>query len=939
MDNQVLAYKDLAAIPKDKAILDIERPDLMIYEPHFTYSLLEHVELPRSREICGFFGFFMRPRERLRTLPETTHPDSNIYKKPPIYRQREPTGGSPQSKHLIEDLIIESSKFPAAQPPDPNQPAKIETDYWPCPPSLAVVETEWRKRKAERRGAEEEEEEEEDDSGDEMKALRERQREELSKLQSTDFSPSGSEAESPGLQIYPYEMLVVTNRGRTKLPPGVDRMRLEREPSIDLLEAFVEHWKGITNYYIESTDENTPAKKTDIPWRLKQMLDILVYEERQQAAAGAAGPCLEYLLQHKILETLCTLGKAEYPPGMRQQVLQFFSKVLAQVQHPLLHYLNVHRPVQKLLRLGGTVPGSFTEKEEVQFTTVLCSKIQQDPALLTYILEGKKTVSKKKASREAAALPKEAASVKDKDHPHSKAPDGGPCGARVLSTQPPAETEEPNGGIGESNLITSLIGLCKSKVLAAETWWVGTGRKGRVALKAQENLLLLVSVASQAAATYLVQSSPCCPAVVEHLCQLYQSLPSFLDPADIAALEGISWRLPSAPSDEASFPGKEALAAFLGWFDYCDHLITEAHTVVSDALAKAVAEKLFVEILQPQLLHVSEQSVLTATALLTAMLRQLRSPGLLGEAVAFLLGTDQQPAVPEDSPHTLCAHLIRHCDHLSDEPLAGGGDPPHPEGTLLIWISSATLRLFEELLQKPHEHIVRSLVLCHLEGRPYVARGSPEPESYEDTLDLEEDPYFTDGFLNSSFQPSTKPPPAPATNPDGKTAVTEIVNRVLFLSFLCLVPEEAKTSAFLEETGYDTYVHDAYGLFQECSSRVAPWGWPLGPPPLDPHEPERPFFEGHFLQMLFDRMSRILDQVIGDLMQRIQRVPQFPGKLLLVRRQLMGQVPGEQLDHQTLLQGVVVLEEFCKELAAIAFVKFPPRGPHLCLSTPPEGHV
>ncbi|XP_042790573.1 FHF complex subunit HOOK interacting protein 2B isoform X1 [Panthera leo] len=723
-----------------------------------------------------------------------------------------------------------------------------------------------------------------------------------------------------------------------------------REPSIDLLEAFVEHWKGITHYYIESTDENTPAKKTDIPWRLRQMLDILVYEERQQTAAGEAGPCLEYLLQHKILETLCTLGKAEYPPGMRQQVFQFFSKVLAQVQHPLLHYLNVHRPVQKLLRLGGTVPGSQTEKEEVQFTTVLCSKIQQDPALLTYILEGKKIVSRKKSSKEPITLPREAASIQDKDHPHSKSPDMSPCKAQALTTQLPAETEEPDGGVGESNLITSLIGLCKSK-------------KGRVALKAQENLLLLVSVASQAAATYLVHSSPCCPAIVEHLCQLYQSMPTFLDPADIAALEGISWRLPSAPSDEASFPGKEALAAFLGWFDYCDHLITEAHVVVADALAKAVAEKLFMEILQPHLLHVSEQSVLTSTALLTAMLRQLRSPALLREAVAFLLGADPQPAAPEDGPRSLCAHLIGHCDHLSDE------------------ISITTLRLFEELLQKPHEQVLRSLVLCNLEGRHYVARGSPEPESYEDTLDLEEDPYFTDGFLNSSFQPSAKPPPAPATNSDGKTAVTEIVN-----SFLCLVPEEAKTSAFLEETGYDTYVHDAYGLFQECSSRVAPWGWPLGPTPLDPHEPERPFFEGHFLRMLFDRMSRILEQpyslnlqvtsvlsrlalfphpliheylldpyinlapgcrslfsvlvrVIGDLMQRIQRVPQFPGKLLLVRKQLMGQVPGEQLDHQTLLQGVVVLEEFCKELAAIAFVKFPPHSPHLHLSPPQEGHV
>ncbi|XP_042523168.1 FHF complex subunit HOOK interacting protein 2B [Dipodomys spectabilis] len=723
-----------------------------------------------------------------------------------------------------------------------------------------------------------------------------------------------------------------------------------REPSIDLLQAFVEHWKGITHYYIESTDENTPAKKTDIPWRLKQMLDILVYEERQQAAAGEAGPCLEYLLQHKILETLCTLGKAEYPPGMRQQVFQFFSKVLAQVQHPLLHYLSVHRPVQKLLRLGGTVPGSLTEKEEVQFTSVLCSKIQQDPELLTYILEGKKIISKKKAG------PPDPSSHRDKDYSHNSFPDGRPQmdavphGARSLNSHLPAEMEGPDGGPGDSNLITSLLGLCKSK-------------KSRVALKAQENLLLLLSVASPAAAAYLAQSTPCCIAIAEHLCQLYRSLPAFLDPADIATLEGISWRLPSAPSDEASFPGREALAAVLGWFDYCDHLITEAQSVVAAALAKAVVEKLFVGILQPQLLHVSEQSILTSTALLTAMLRQLCSPGLLQEAVVFLLGTDSQPADTEDSPRTLCAHLIAHCDHLSDE------------------ISIATLRLFEELLQKPHEQIVRALVLCNLEGRLYVARSSPEPESYEDTLDLEEDPYFTDGFLDSGLQPSAKPRPAPTTSSDGKTAVTEIVN-----SFLCLVPEEAKTSAFLEETGYDTYVHDAYGLFQECSSRVAPWGWPLGPAPLDPHEPERPFFEGHFLQVLFDRMSRILDQpyslnlqvtsvlsrlalfphphiheylldpyinlapgcrslfsvlvrVIGDLMQRIHRVPQFPGKLLLVRKQLMGQVPGEQLDHQTLLQGVVVLEEFCKELAAIAFVKFPPHGPHLNLSPPPEGQV
>lgn len=51
MEDGVIGYKDLAALPRDKAILDIERPDLMIYQPHYCYSPLEvissHVLLPK----------------------------------------------------------------------------------------------------------------------------------------------------------------------------------------------------------------------------------------------------------------------------------------------------------------------------------------------------------------------------------------------------------------------------------------------------------------------------------------------------------------------------------------------------------------------------------------------------------------------------------------------------------------------------------------------------------------------------------------------------------------------------------------------------------------------------------------------------------------------------------------------------------------------------
>ncbi|XP_062452669.1 FHF complex subunit HOOK-interacting protein 2B isoform X5 [Rhea pennata] len=675
-----------------------------------------------------------------------------------------------------------------------------------------------------------------------------------------------------------------------------------REPSVDLLEAFTEHWKGITGYYLEATDESTPAKDTDIPWRLKQMLDILVYEEKQRPA-GEAGPCLEYLLQHKILETLSTLGKAEYPPGMRQQVLLFFSRVLGQVQHPLLHYLNVHRPVQKLLQLGSDALGSGTEKEEVQFAAVLCAKIKQDPALLMYILEGKSLLNGKRPA-ELPACPE----GEGGERPQGAAAGVPPAGEAGIS--PAAEPSPPRR---ESNLITSLVGLCKSQ-------------KSRVALKARENLLFLVGLAQEAAAARLVQRSALCQLVTEHLCDLYCAVPACTDPADILALERASWRSQGDTGGGGAFPGKESLAAFFGWLDYLDELARDAHPVVADAVTEAVCEKLFRGILQPQLLEMSELAILRATALLTGTVRQVRAPALLRGLVLFLLGPERQPETPGACPHLLRAQLIEHCNHLSDE------------------ISLASLRLFDELLRKPHEHVAYSLALRNLEERGYLQRGPPAPEERgghepdldEDALELEEDPYFTDGFPDGGFRRVEKPPLAclgGSSRSDGQGHANEVVS-----SFLCLVPEEAKTSSRAEEAAYDTYVHDALGtvLFDRMT-RILDQPYSLNLQVTSVLSRLAAFPHPHLHEYLLDpylnlapgcrSLFSVLVRVIGDLMQRIQRVPQFRAKLLLVRRQLMGLVPGEQIDHATLFKGVVVLEEFCKELAALALVKVPLEGP------------
>ncbi|KAF7700879.1 dematin isoform X2 [Silurus meridionalis] len=338
MDNKVIGYKDLAAIPKDKAILEVERPDLMVYEPHFNMAALDRISQSTSRERSMSPHsispppspeiFYSKEKEWVEhDSPSTSSMDStvqvrktstssrgpiqhfhrpdngaNIYSKPPIYKHEGTTAS--HNKHK-DEVIILSSKFPAAQPPDPSQPSKIETEYWPCPPSLASVEIEWRKKAAEQGKAEEDDEFE--DLTEDAKRLQEQElnkiqsnlgklilkeeieksvhirrktrslpdrthmilgsssgasksatlptcsRSGLSRLQSAEFATTDSEKTRTGLQngdtlrgrmdrgnslpsmleqkVYPYEMLIVNHRGRCKLPPGVDRTRLERHLS------------------------------------------------------------------------------------------------------------------------------------------------------------------------------------------------------------------------------------------------------------------------------------------------------------------------------------------------------------------------------------------------------------------------------------------------------------------------------------------------------------------------------------------------------------------------------------------------------------------------------------------------------------------------------------------------------------------------------------
>ncbi|XP_053548666.1 FHF complex subunit HOOK interacting protein 2A [Bombina bombina] len=738
-------------------------------------------------------------------------------------------------------------------------------------------------------------------------------------------------------------------------------------PSLPLQEDFVYHWKAITHYYIETSDDKAPVTDTNIPSHLEQMLDILVQEENERES-GETGPCMEYLLHHKVLETLYTLGKADCPPGMKQQVLVFYTKLLGRIKQPLLPHINVHRPVQKLIRLCGEVLANPTENEEIQFLCIVCSKLKQDPYLVNFFLENKSKVSTGSSNNFVSHPGGSQGEILNNDTGQAPPPgealntpviEGSPCVSSLQSADLATSSEDQNASAPpeaaanhthqDYNLVNSLLNLTKSP-------------DGRVAVKACEGLMLLVSLPEPAAAKCLTQNTCLCELLTNRLASLYRALPQSIDPLDIETVEAINWGLDSynVKEDASAFPGKRDLISFLSWFDYCDQLIKEAHRMAAVALARSVREQFLIGVMEPQLMQTSEIGILTATALLHRIVRQVTSDALLDQIVYFLLGENREPETLRDIQRTPLRHrLIEHCNHISDE------------------ISIMTLRLFEHLLQKPNEHILYNLVLRNIEERNYTEYKPPCPEDKDvvengqiaGAVDLEEDPIFTDLSPDNTLSKewlSASPPITPDHHRnDGKTEVHKIVN-----SFLCLVPDEAKSSYQVEGTGYDTYLRDAHRQFRDYCAICLRWDWPGSAKAIEKCNLDAPFFEGHFLKVLFDRMGRILDQpydvnlqvtsvlsklslfphphiheflldpyvnlapgcrslfsvivrVVGDLMLRIQRIPDFTPKLLLVRKRLLGLEPdGPIVDHMTLLEGVIILEEFCKELAAIAFVKF-----------------
>uniref|UniRef100_A0A8C2ML82 Actin-binding LIM protein 2 n=1 Tax=Cricetulus griseus TaxID=10029 RepID=A0A8C2ML82_CRIGR len=307
LGDEILDYRDLAALPKNKAIYNIDRPDMISYSPYISHSAMgdrqsygegdqddrsykqcrtsspssagsvslghytptsrspQHYSRPgsesgRSTPSLSVLSDSRPPSSTYQQAPRHFHvPDTgvkdNIYRKPPIYKQ-----------HAARRLDVEDSSF--------DQDSRKKTTWL-----LLKGDTDTRTNSPDldsqslslSSGAEREPLQRM--PGDSLYS-----RSPYSKpdslpgprkdgldLRNANLAPCGADPDASwgtrgthnGTPIYPYDSLIVTNRIRVKLPKDVDRTRLERHLS-------PEEFQEVFGMNIEEFDRLALWKRNDL---------------------------------------------------------------------------------------------------------------------------------------------------------------------------------------------------------------------------------------------------------------------------------------------------------------------------------------------------------------------------------------------------------------------------------------------------------------------------------------------------------------------------------------------------------------------------------------------------------------------------------------------------------------------------------------------------
>ncbi|CAG2163158.1 unnamed protein product [Oppiella nova] len=731
-------------------------------------------------------------------------------------------------------------------------------------------------------------------------------------------------------------------------------------PTIAAEDQFQWHWTQVMAFYEthHKTHISSPIESTNLCLHFEKMCQILCEEQTQESQSessddkpnttttitvngSAIAPSMEYLLQHKILDTMSVLAQSDNPLGLTQHILHFFTTLLTNSTLELLPHKCVYSSVQKLIIICGKLIAGPYESTEVQFLTCICDQIHRNPDLINCFLS------------ESFAL----------------------INALLALLQSPDQQISTKSGDALIRLL-SVVNDRAEQIIAFETPFCS---------KIVDQMVALYQAIPRSLRPEQLESAVnCCfkssdssngtpfesfsPAVRKFLCFLRWFVFYDMIINHLPANEGILMKT------------------------LLNHLKTDflESCICPDLLGNGYKEE-----------SDANEHIFLTTVLLSNCLRNTVSEPLATTVGEFLL-IDTKTDLLIDNPkysettNKLKSILLERCLLIEPKSLHTviSLNDCH-SGVVIdsnrIQLCMSSMQLFEDILIKPSVCIVNELVVQYLCDRCYFDESVLTSDS---NLDSSEFHHLTtpssansDDLLNGF-------------TPNFNYVSTSHVQRVLQY-FTSLVPDELKSCQSSDDLGYETYVREAQKHFQEIGVICNKWkNWSTENVILDDSQEvqssdqqivseingdskvrhnskTKEFFEGPFLSMIFDNLQYMVDlpyEVNLQVTSLISRLALFPNqyvneylldptiplvrgtrslfsilhklvdelqisvqglnglrdKLQITRRALLGESDktSEEVnavnDEKTsrIIEALIVIEEFCKELAAVSFVKY-----------------
>lgn len=738
-------------------------------------------------------------------------------------------------------------------------------------------------------------------------------------------------------------------------------------PGPTLFQNFEYFWKLIKTFYAKTSQNERHIDNTNIPYYLEQMLQILIREQdvikeyyrlkmespdkyKEQKTAE----CMDFMLENKPLDLLVDLAISEKPVGCRQWVLKWLRRYLTCLENPVISHGSVFKPILKLMTVCNGTMASPYELDEILFLEAVAGLIGKTPEFIKLFIPPHQFSDSTTEGIFQTKLPKDnQLFATSKIEPNIRrvslmmsddesVDNIGTTEHREPVEKPKIKTPSPKKILKNCNCEDGdrfiLLDAIMSYMESADS---------KIVVRACEAILILVS---------LKQLNDHCSAVnasfteLSHIMgeKLYicaEQIPEDMDLGDIEDCT-VSWGLFPKDIDTQHFIGRFQLTSFLCWLDFADCLAKE-NLLVADMMGMLFREQVLEKIVEPNLLEICAPFGLVMTS---KIVKQIRSESLMEEIATWLVGTEI------NGTDCLLNILIENAQDNSD-------------------VLLQTLQLVEALLDNPNERILHSMLFIYVSCRGYYdASRAPDIESWSDEEEKREK---RRGSVESAMKSKTMAP---------NNILKIINNFLLLLPRQLMAESVGTCyEEYMQDASrhYQLWIKKTAKFYWpvEASSPVkrAPNKSPTTGECNDSGiSEEYCFYEGPLLRLLFNQVRNmgsqpyelnlasiailsklallphpylhelllsteipiasgawtlftVIQSLSKKLLTEIPRYPDFSNKIRDTAKRLLTNPPlmkeAEEVkrdieESDPLFEALIVLEEFCKELAAIAFIKY-----------------